>query len=1109
MKRKKFEAAAMAAILAAMSLNGSLIHVSAAENNGSEDDFANQIAAEFSQPEMKYKPYARWWLAEGSHTDETLRESVQELYDDGYGGIEFVTLDESQYLDKETYAWGSPEWIHDTKVIIEECNRLGMSVSMTSGTHWSTANLISITPDEEAASQELGYTVLSVQGKSGEGKEADSAENDTEGNGQSSADAGEKTTYDGYLPYCKLPANVTKQTLVKVIAAKVTERGSDPEELNQTPSKIDMSSLKDVTEMAVDDNGDGIYGIHFTAEDDGDYDLFTFYQYGTGESYSPAVSPSYTINYLSEAGAAALIDYWDTNVLTEDVQELIDGIDECDMYMDSLELSAHGQNTTGHLWCADMEEQFTKRQGYSIDEMLPLLILTSGRSGCFGEPLAYRYEPDNEEDVQYVENLRRDFCQTQTELYTENCLGTLSDWLHSKNMKLRAENSYGMRFEISEPAAALDYIETESMEFANELDSHRGMAGAAHLFNKRMSSETGAWVSRNYVYNNEYYRQIFYMQYAAGVQKTMTHGYSSEYGPEDRVQWPGYEGMGDEWSDRFSKRQPASEDYPELNAHLSRIQKAMEQGVPQMDLAILRTDYAYNNQLTPGGLMGFVQNGVYSNKAHNQDAYYWRDLELQNAGYTYDYFSPYLLTDESVTSENGLLNPDGAAYQAVILMEDELPYEAAQKLLQWAKDGLPVVFVNNASEIVANTDVTKDNTEAGSTTGSNDGNEEALEEIVKEMKELSNVKTVESESDAYEALQELGVSPRVEYKEANTKLLPVMRSAEDADYLYLYHYMYEDEENYEGEISLDGIYEPYVIDTWSGNVEKVQGVSYEDGRTVLHVDAAPGETMVFALKHGDDGENSVEQIEAENSGEGTRNEAKDIADTKSEVEKNVSKNAAGAKEKEGNEAVDELQEKSSINNVLTLSNWNLTIDSYEPGEKVTRTEENEDTGVTTTEAAYTTNHVEIDVGTLAELVSWKDIESVGETVSGIGTYTTTFELPDEWQIAENTEASEGDTESASSEAAKMNSGKIEFQADSFQGGTAAIWINDTKVPVNMDRRTADLTAYIQPGENTITVRVTSSLRNIMITQGYDGWIFGTPDPDDYGMTGETKLVYTK
>ena len=63
--------------------------------------------------------------------------------------------------------------------------------------------------------------------------------------------------------------------------------------------------------MASDDNGDGIYGIHFTAEDDGGYDLFAFYQYGTGESYKPAISPSYTINYLDQEGANALIDYWE------------------------------------------------------------------------------------------------------------------------------------------------------------------------------------------------------------------------------------------------------------------------------------------------------------------------------------------------------------------------------------------------------------------------------------------------------------------------------------------------------------------------------------------------------------------------------------------------------------------------------------------------------------------------------------------------------------------------------------------------------------------------------------------------------------------------------
>ena len=180
--------------------------------------------------------------------------------------------------------------------------------------------------------------------------------------------------------------------------------------------------------------------------------------------------------------------------------------------------------------------------------------------------------------------------------------------------------------------------------------------------------------------------------------------------------------------------------------------------------------------------------------------------------------------------------------------------------------------------------------------------------------------------------------------------------------------------------------------------------------------------------------------------------------------------------------------QDGVENVLNLTDWTLVVDSYEPGEKITRTEENEDTGVTTTEATYTTDHVEIDAGTLSELISWRDIDKIGEKVSGTGTYTTTFTLPEDWS----------------------DTGKIQFQADSFQGGTAAVWINDTKVPVNMDRRTADLTSYVQPGENTITVRVTSSLRNVMIVQGYEaGWVFGAPEPDDYGMTGETKLLYTE
>ena len=65
----------------------------------------------------------------------------------------------------------------------------------------------------------------------------------------------------------------------------------------------------------------------------------------------------------------------------------------------------------------------------------------------------------------------------------------------------------------------------------------------------------------------------------------------------------------------------------------------------------------------------------------------------------------------------------------------------------------------------------------------------------------------------------------------------------------------------------------------------------------------------------------------------------------------------------------------------------------------------------------------------------------------------------------------------------------------------------------MDNCTADLSEFAQPGENTIEVRVTSSLRNRTYDLGYDvNWTMWhqTPEIDSYGMVGDTTLkVYTK
>ena len=141
----------------------------------------------------------------------------------------------------------------------------------------------------------------------------------------------------------------------------------------------------------------------------------------------------------------------------------------------------------------------------------------------------------------------------------------------------------------------------------------------------------------------------------------------------------------------------------------------------------------------------------------------------------------------------------------------------------------------------------KVNTTAGSTTGSNDGNDEELAEVVAQIKECENVRTIDSTEDAYETLMELGVTPRVEYEEPNAKILTNMRKDEDATYLYVYNYMYEDTEDFVGNISIEGTYQPYELDTWSGSVTEVSNAVSEDGRTTISVELAPGDVAVYVL----------------------------------------------------------------------------------------------------------------------------------------------------------------------------------------------------------------------------------------------------------------------
>ena len=50
--------------------------------------------AALQDPPIEYRPELRWWLAEGLHTDRTLRFEIDAAHRLGFGGMEFLAMDE-------------------------------------------------------------------------------------------------------------------------------------------------------------------------------------------------------------------------------------------------------------------------------------------------------------------------------------------------------------------------------------------------------------------------------------------------------------------------------------------------------------------------------------------------------------------------------------------------------------------------------------------------------------------------------------------------------------------------------------------------------------------------------------------------------------------------------------------------------------------------------------------------------------------------------------------------------------------------------------------------------------------------------------------------------
>ncbi|MCI8497680.1 MAG: hypothetical protein HFE85_05465 [Clostridiales bacterium] len=1016
------------------------------------DSYADYLHDQFDDPENEYRPGVRWWMAEGTHTDETLQEEMKAIAESGFGAVEFLAMN-VYGSNSSTYGWGSDEWTNDTKLLIKTATEYGLGFSVTSGTNWGNANLPDtyeyngelINPDHPSTGKQLSYQSAVV-------------------------DAG--NAYSGLLSMTDRSASgINDQELQTVVAVGMID--GTTLDYNDTHTLV---AGTDYTETAT-----GVQ-VSWTAPTvNTQYTIFAFWMHGTGSTANPSVSKNYALNYVDADGMEALIDYWQNVVLTPDMLETIRENGRGELYMDSLEVSGI-RGTGGLLWGRTYLDEFYARRGYRLEPYIPFLLNSTSGGTMGAVNFTYNnFTDDGWAPSKDIAKLRNDYFQTNTELYMENVLEPLQKWLHDYcGMTLRAEISYGGHFyEISQPGKYVDGIETESFEFGSQIDSYRNLSGVAHLYNKTYSNEMGAsmraMMQGMYSAPIDQYNQIMYTGFAAGITRNVLHTWSSQWGPSEKLAaWPGY--VGSNFPERFGTRQPSSEHYNEWTTMLARYQKALRQGVSRMDVGILRSDYMLNNTITGVG---------YENTSGfraGEGLYY--DISLQNAGYTYDYFSPVLLQNKDedgnpdIVFEDGVVQPNGPGYQALIVYQEEMPLESAEILLEWARGGLPVVIVNNHTEMgrsggFGSSKLLKHG-QAASRTPLTDDKDSDLSYVMRKLKALDNVVELDDAADTVEALRTLGVDPRADFAESNNTILTYMRedAANDTTYLYAYNYQpgtdamktwTELGDPYTVELSIDGVGKPYMIDAWTGEVTPVGTYQIANGKTMMDLTLDPGATALIALHRDDNAADSLHAVQSDAYQTFTANGEVFIQATESGSYATTLSN--------GSMAIADVEVPEDI----PLNNWDLTVTTWTKGNLVTRDGAADKAKYgydhDTVEYKFETVKTDIDLGTLDELKPWKEL---GVDESGIGMYTTSFTLPETWND---------------------NYGLI-LELGSIYRNTAVVYINGTRLPVSWESLNLDITDYVLPGKtNTLQVEVTSNL---------DNSVKGTA-AQNYGLVGKTIL----
>jgi len=236
-------------------------------------------------------------------------------------------------------------------------------------------------------------------------------------------------------------------------------------------------------------------------------------------------------------------------------------------------------------WTPSLPAQFEAQHGYKIHKYLPLLMWGNNNINLQqGSPGRVRVQfAAANQHLGYINDYRATLGAAYG-LYIKR----LSSWAHNIGVGLSMQPSYNLPLDIATSIPLVDIPETESLQFADNVDGYRQFTGISVLAGRNViSNEMGARFLKAYQYTTRDLLLSIHKAVAGGVNRFVLHGLQYT-GPYYDTTWPGYTAFQYFFAELNSPRHPAwSNGFSDVLDYISRLSHVQQKGVRRIDVALL------------------------------------------------------------------------------------------------------------------------------------------------------------------------------------------------------------------------------------------------------------------------------------------------------------------------------------------------------------------------------------------------------------------------------------------------------------------------------------------------------------------------------------------